>query len=61
MTNPSDLNPDRHDDSQQRIETRELINAATQHLRDLAEKAAIERAEFHVWFQQQLKILRQGS
>lgn len=57
-TNPPDRPED--DTQQQWAETRERVKAARKHLNDLAEQAAIERAEFHVWFQEQLEILRQG-
>jgi hypothetical protein len=49
--------PDRPDNEQQ-LETRELIDAANQRLKALAEKEAIDRAEFQVRFQAQLEVLR---
>lgn len=53
--------PDRNeDDAQQRLETREKVKAALNYVRGMEEKAAIDRAEFHVWLQEQLEILRQG-
>lgn len=52
---------DRHEDeAQQQLETRERVKAAVKHVNDMAAKAEIDRAEFRVWLQDQLEILRQG-